>query len=422
MTRLLLLAFAGCAAAFAQNAVLIRDAQVHTLAGETLERGSVLIENGKIVGVGRRLRAPRAARVIDAEGLHVYPGIFDAYTDLGLAEVSAVGVTRDVSESGDFNPQLDALIAVNPESVHIPVTRSNGVTHVMTAMRGSRIAGRAGVMNLSGWTWEEMAVDPTGPLVVEWPRLRVYEPGSNSGPDRPTTFAAAKKRYDERIGELERWLEAARHYAQAREAAPQTTSADRKLEALVPFLRGDAPVLINANDARSIRDAVSFAEEHELEMILAGGAEADEVVELLAEKGIPVLLNRLEVAVGDEDAAYDRIYSLPGVLQRAGVPFAITSRAHYLSRSLPYEAAAAVPFGLPKEEALKAITAYPAEILGLGDRLGTIEEGKIANLIITDGDPLEIRTQIRHVLINGEAVPLDNEHERLYRKYQQRLE
>ena len=357
--------------AAAAQTTLIRNATVHTLAGEPIEKGSVLIQDGKIAGIGQSLKAPKGATIIDAEGLHLYPGMFDAFTQVGLVEIGAVGVTGDRGEKGDFNPQMETAIAVNPESEHIAVTRANGVTHVLTAMRGGIFAGRAAIVNLDGWTWEEMALEAEGPLVVEWPVIHVYP--EKAGGNRPTTIEKAQEQYDKQVAEIAEWVEAARHYAQARKAG---AAPDRKLDALLPLIEGRQPMIVVAERARTIRNAVNFAVEHNLKMILAGGLEAAKESELLLKHQIPVLLGPTQQTVLDEDDAYDELFAQPGELQRAGVPFAITSEAYSLSRTLPYEAANAVPFGLPKDEALKAVTLYPAQILGLGDKLGSIEEGE----------------------------------------------
>ncbi len=432
MSRLLTLAALAAMALPAQT-ILIRDATVHTLAGEPLEKASVLIQDGKIAGVGRGLKAPRGAEVVRAEGLHLYPGMFDAFSVLGLAEVSAVDVTTDTAEKGDFNPHLEALIAVNPESEHLPVARSNGVTHAVTAMTGGVISGQAGVMHLDGWTWEEMAIERSGPLYLEWPAIRVYTLNPGDAADekkRPTSFSKAKEKYETEIAAIRGWLDAARQDRVSKEVGLEPGGVDRKLEALLPYLAGERPVMIRAARERDIRNAVAFAEEQGLKMILLGGEEAGKAKELLAEKGVPVILGPTQSLPIEEDAAYDAVYAQPGELLRAGVKFAIASSAPGAasggptvassSRALPYEAAAAVPFGLPKEAALEAITRNPAEILGLGDRLGTIEEGKIANLILTDGDPLEITTQVRALFIQGKQVSTDNKHRRLYEKYSRR--
>lgn len=423
MIRLIAILAAAVSLAPAQS-ILIRNATVHTLAGEPLEKASVLLQDGKIAGVGRGLKAPRGAEVIKADGLHLYPGLFDAFSILGLAEISAVDVTRDLGEKGDFNPQLESIIAVNPESEHFAVARANGVTHAVTAMTYKGVmAGQAGVIHLDGWTWEEMAIQRAGPLFLEWPAIRVYtqEPGGKADPKkRPTTFQQAKKNYDEEVAAITSWLDAARQYAAAKKAGLEPGEVDRKLEALLPYIAGERPVAVRASSARQIRNAVEYCGEQGLEMILLGGEEAVEVKQLLAEKGIPVILGPRQALPRREDDPYDAVYTAPAELTAAGVKFAFTTFSASDVRTLPYEAAAAVPFGLSKEDALVSITRGPAEILGLGDRLGTIEEGKIANLILTDGDPLEITTEIRGLFIQGKQVSTDNRQRRLYEKYSRR--
>jgi len=423
MNRLVILALLIVPVSTAQT-LLIRGATVHTLAGDPVEGGDVLIQDGVIQGVGSRLRAPRGATVVDARGKHLYPGLFDAYTPLGLNEISAVGVTSDQVEKGDFNPHLKAAVAVNPDSEHIAVTRSNGVTHALTTMSGGVISGRASVIQLGGWTSEEMTIQPGGPLVLHWPRIRV-----RSDDKKRDTFAKAKKLYEQEVAEISNWLEAARHYALAEAKAAPGFRPDPKLSALAPAAAGEEPVLFVAARERAIRNAVAFAEQQGMQMILVGGAEAWKAREMLAEKKIPVILGPTQALPLDEDTPYDRIFTQPGELQAAGVQFAISSSApsgaragapYPKSRSLPYEAAGAVPFGLDRDEALKAITVYPAQILGLGDKLGTIEEGKIANLMLTDGDPLEISTQVERLFIDGKEVSTDNKHQELYERYSQR--
>jgi imidazolonepropionase-like amidohydrolase len=404
----------------------IRGATVHTLAGEAIEDGTVLIRDGRITGVGRRIDVPRGAEVVNGQGLHVYPGMLDAFSYLGLTEVGAVRATNDIGEKGEFNPHLQAAIAVHPASEHIPVTRANGVTHALVAPggggRGSDtvIPGEASLMNLSGWTWEEMLVDPAIGMVVVWPTIQMPRRNRFGPPDgeeeSDPSFRRAREQYEERVAEIEKWLEAARHYGQARQAAT-LERPDSKLEALLAVTQGEQPVIVLANGARAIRNAVAFCDKHKLKMILAGGSEAWKEKQLLGEKKIPVILGPTQTEPEEEDDPYDKPYSAPGELHEAGVKIAFGSFDSADSRLLPYEAATAVPFGLPREEALNAVTRNAAEILGVGDRFGTIEEGKVANLIVTDGDPLNITTEIRYLFIQGELTPTGNKHLDLYEKY-----
>ena len=405
----------------------IRGATIHTLAGDPIEDGTVILQGGRITGVGRKIGIPRGAEIVNAQGLHVYPGMLDAFSYVGLTEVSAVRATNDVGEKGDFNPHLQAAIAVHPASEHIPVTRANGVTHALvapggTARRGTNesiIPGAASLMNLAGWTWEEMLVDPAVGMVLIWPTIdmpRRNRPGPPGDEESEPSFRKARDKYEERLAEIDKWLEAARHYGRAKQAGPLTTP-DSKLEALLSVVEGRQRLIVVANSARAIRNAVAFCEKHKLRMILAGATEAWKEKQLLSEKKIPVILGPTQVVPEEEDDPYDQPYSTPGQLHEAGIKIAFGTFNSSDSRLLPYEAATAVPFGLPREEALNAITRNPAEILGVADRFGTIEEGKVANLIVTDGDPLEITTQVRYLFIQGEPTPTDNKHLELYEKY-----
>ncbi len=403
----------------------IRGATIHTLVGDPIANGTVIISNGRIVTVGAAVTIPSGADVIDASGLHVYPGMFNAYSQLGLQEINAVTVTNDVRELGDFNPQLSAATAVHPASERIPVTRANGITHVVAAPStgAGGIAGRASAINLDGWTIEEMIVDPSVGMVLNWPSMQTRRFNFQTFSVENRSFKEVQKEYRDGVSKLGGWLEDAREYRHA-VADGNTRSRDLKLEAMIPVLSGELPLLILADDARDIRNAVEFVEDQGVRMILVSGRDAWKEKELLAEKDIPVLLRATQNMPATEDDPYYRAFNNAAELYQGGVRFAMTGWAsagpNPPSRTLPYEAANAVKFGLPHDEAIKSITRYPAEILGLGADLGTVEEGKIANLIVTDGDPLEIRTQVLHVLIDGRPVDMDNKHKRLYERYRAR--
>jgi imidazolonepropionase-like amidohydrolase len=407
----------------AAEPIAIVGALVHTLAGPPIENGTVVVRGGLIVAVGAGVEAPAGSRVIDGEGLVVTPGFFDAMSTLGLSEIPSVQATQDTAELGAWNPHLRALDAVNPASEHILVARANGVTHAGTAPAGSGygIPGRAAVIRLTGWTNEEMTIATEIGVVVNWPGLvtRRFDPATARFADRP--FAEAKKEYDDRIDELRSWLASARRYASASRAGKAARTAnDLRLAGLADAAEGRLPIQVRADRERQIRDALDFAAKESLRMVLVGGKEAWRVAPLLAEKKVPVILGPTQDLPLDEDEPYDRPYTLARDLRTAGVPIAISTFSAIGSFTLPYEAGQAVAFGLPWEEGLAAITRAPAEILGLGDRLGTIETGKIANLIVTDGDPLEIRTHVLHVMIDGRWVDLANKQSRSYERYRGR--
>jgi imidazolonepropionase-like amidohydrolase len=418
---------AGLLVAAEGDSFLLRGAAIHTMAGPQIENGSVLVRNGKIMGVGKNIAAPKDVKIIDAKGLHVYPGLIDAGTEVGLIEIRAVRETLDLTELGLFNPQLVALTAVNPSSEHIPVTRANGVTTVATLPEGQLISGQVSLIHLDGWTTEEMGLSRTAALHLRIPFVQMTV-SRNAGGDedeaaapRPGTtilpFATAKQNFDRRMAELNEFFDQARRYKQAKEAHDPGFRTDLKLEAMIPVLDGSRPVLTTAIREREIRDAIAFADKQKIKIILSQSTEAYKVIKEIKDRDIPVILGPTLALPLNEDDPYDRPYTTAADLQKAGIRFAIGSFAASFSRNLPYQAAQAVAFGLPHDDALRAITKNAAEIWGVGDRIGTIEEGKWADLMITDGDPLEARTQIRRLFIKGKPVDLDNKHKQLYEKY-----
>jgi len=412
------------------NTYAITHAKIFTLAGSAIEDGTVVFRDGKITAVGAGMDIPAGAQVIDAKGLQVYPGIFDSITQMGLREIGAVSATVDSTETGNYNPDVVAATAVSPSSEHIPVTRAAGITEVL-AVPGSGgfdsggsnsiIGGQASAIHLAGWVIDEMLIKKSAAMVIRWPEIetQTFDFATFSRKEKP--YSEAKQEYDKQVNEITDWLERARHYAQVMEkGSPAKYDRDLKLEALAPVVRRELPVLVFAGRAREIRNAVEFCDKQELRMILAGGAEAYKVKDLLRSKGVPVILRPMLTLPPDEDDPYDRLLSQPAELAAAGVKFAIASFDNSFARRLGQNAANAVAHGLPYDEALKAVTIYPAQIFGLGDQIGTIEQGKVANLIVTDGDPLELTTDVKHLFIRGQPTSLENRHLRLYEKYKGR--
>ncbi|MGH7542111.1 MAG: amidohydrolase family protein [Gemmatimonadota bacterium] len=413
----------------APEAYAITGATVHTVSGGTIENATVVLRDGRILAVGPDAPVPPGAEVIDATGKHVYPGMIDAFSRLGLTEIGAVSATNDAEELGDFNIHLSAYAAIHPASEHIPVARANGITHTLAAPGGGGgfggggdggIPGQATLIHLDGWTVEEMAIEPSAAMVIEWPTIRTRSFNFQTFSQEERSFTEAKEEYDEAVGRLEEWMIAAKHYAQAMDAGSERVERDLQLEHLARVLNGGLPVIVIANDRRGIESAIEFSDRHGLRMILAGGREAREMKETLAEKGIPVILGPTQTVPEDRDDPYDDPNTLPGELHAAGVEIAFATFNSSDSRTLPYEVANAVPFGLSKDAAIEAITLGAARILGVDDRLGSVEVGKVGNLIVTDGDPLEIQTRIEHVFIKGVPVDLSNKHRELWEKYRNR--
>lgn len=426
-----LLMGAGIASAQSQPATYaITHAKIFPVSGAPIEDGTIILKDGKIAAVGASVEAPQGAQVIDGKGLQVYPGLFDAVTQMGLSEISAVSATVDSTETGPYNPDVVAATAVSPSSEHIPVTRAAGITEVVAVpgsggfdFSGSRgvIGGQASAIHLAGWTINDMLIKKSAGMAVNWPSLetRTFDFSTFLFKEKP--FAEAKKEYEKRVDELSEWLDRARHYAQALgHGQGADYKADVKLEALAPVVRGQLPLLVFADEGRDIRNAVEYAEKQKLRMVICGGAEAYKVKDLLRSKNVPVVLRPMLTEPRDEDEAYDRQLTQPAELAKAGVKFAIASFDNAFARRLGQNAANAVAYGLPREEALKAVTLYPAEILGLSGQVGTLEPGKVANVIVTNGDPLEVNTSVRYVFIKGQLTSLDNRHSRLAEKYMSR--
>jgi imidazolonepropionase-like amidohydrolase len=409
------------------STIALTHAKIFTLAGAPIENGTLVIRDGKIAAIGANVEVPAGAQVIDAKGLQIYPGLFDPITQMGMSEISAVNATVDTTETGVYNPDVVAATAVFPSSEHIPVTRASGITEVLAVpdsggfdTRGSSgvIGGQASAINLAGWTINDMLIKRSVAMVISWPTIatRSFDFTTFSTKNKP--FTEAKEDYDKQVNELTEYLDRARHYAQAMgHGGPADYQRDLKLEALAPVIRGQLPVLVFADRAREIRNAVEFCDKQKLKMILAGGAEAYKVKDLLRSKGIPVILRPTLTLPIDEDDAYDRLLSQPAELAAAGVKFALGSFDNSFARRLGQQAANAVAYGLPYDEALKAVTLYPAEIFGVADQVGTLETGKLANIIVTNGDPLEITTDVKFLFIKGQQTSMDNRHQRLYEKY-----
>ena len=399
--------------------ILVTNAVIHTVSGETLAGGQMLFSEGRIMAISAAEIEDSGARVIDMEGRHVYPGLIAAHTALGLVEISAVRATVDVAEPGLVNPNVRTEVAVNPDSELIPVTRANGVLAALSVPSGGLIRGTSAVIQLDGWTWEDMTLKAPVGMHIAWPVISI--PG-DVDPEREEGLLEART---ERIGELEASLEAAAAYRTARESG-EPVAIDLRWEAMIPVFAGSLPVFAHVQDLAQIRHAMHLADEYGLKLVLVGGADAWRVADLLAERDIPVIVSnvlRLPLRRWED---YDTPYANPAKLAEAGVTFSIATpggtfaAAHV--RDLPNEAAMAVAYGLDAEEAVKAVTLYPARILGVDDRLGSLEAGKDATFIVTDGNPLDIRTQVERAFVQGREIELSSRHTSLYEKYSERLD
>ena len=399
-------------------AIAIRNATIYPVTSAPIANGTIVFENGIITAVGTNVQVPANATVIDGAGLSVYPGMIDSGSNVGLIEVDAVPGTVDTTELGDFNANAQAAVAINPHSELVPVTRVNGVTHVVSTPEGGIISGQSAVIQLAGWTPQQMVVKAPAAMHIRFPRLR-------SAPlvDVPQDEEAEKERRKTYTGQLDRLRDLfrdAQAYGKAASARVQRFDRDLVLEGLVPVVEGRVPVVLHANFARDIRAALAFADEFKLNVILSGAQDVARVIDEVKKRNIPVILGPILSLPAREDDAYDLLFTNAKTLHDHGIRFAIQTADAHNTRNLPYHAASCAAFGLPKDEALKAVTIYPAQIWGVADRLGSLETGKTANVIVTDGDPLEIRTNVRRVFIAGEEIIMESRHTLLHKKFANR--
>jgi len=410
-----------------QEVYAIRNARIVTVSGPEIENGTIVIRNGNIEAVGMGVTIPNGAQEIDARGLTVYPGMIDAGTSLGLVEIpSGAPGTVDLAEVGDINPNAQAIVAVNPHSAHIAVTRVGGVTSAVTLPLGGLISGQAALINLAGTTQREMAFVPAAALVINFPRVSV--PGGEffSEQQPATNLTEALATATRQVEQMRKLLRDAEAYGRAQDAYASDARLPRPdqnvvLASLVPYVRGARPAILRADRETEIRAAVRFAEEMHLRPIILGGNDAWKAASFLKEHNVPVILTGLYNLPTLEDDFYDTLYENAAKLQQAGVRFCIsTGNSGANVRDLPYQAGLAAAFGLPRAEALKAVTLYPAQIMNVADRMGSIEQGKLANLVITDGDLLEPRTHVRYLFINGRQLPLTSRHTELYEQFKDR--
>lgn len=426
MRRAALVLLALTTTAAAQDAPFaIVGARVVTVSGPTLEKATVLVSGGKVVAVGADVAVPEGTETIDGSGHTLYPGLIDGLTVLGLTEIGSVAGSVDVSEVGDVNPQARAWMALQPHSELIPVARANGVTAALAAPAGGLVSGQGALIRLAGTTPSDLVIKAPAAMHVVYPSGRppfefsqiFQEPELKTFEERQQE---KKKNQDKALRKLGGLLDEARAFVQGREAAGATPSRpDLALESLAPVARGQMPMIVRADTEADIRGAVAFAAERGLKAIIAGGADAWRCAGLLKEKDVAVLLN-VDRVPSREDEPYDAAFTNAAVLHRNGVRFAIVTDDASLSRNLPYEAAMARAYGLPAEAALRAITLSPAEIFGVADRLGSIEPGKQATLVLASGDIMDARTQVTRVWIDGRPQSLETRHTRLYQQFKDR--
>ncbi|MBX3381407.1 MAG: amidohydrolase family protein [Phycisphaeraceae bacterium] len=416
--------------------VLIRHATAHPVSGPDVPDSVIWLAEGKIkgvysasdfAGIERTMswKAPGPVE-IDATGKHVYPGMIAAYTQLGLDEIGMIEATHDFNELGSVVPEVRAIAAVNPDSTVLPVTRANGILAAGVFPRGGLIPGQPAVIQLEGWTWEDMAIEPSIGMVIEWPNVRPV-----SSWWMRTSEAEQKKQARRSIDAIENAFSTAVSYFEARRDNPKIAN-DLRWDAMRGVLNTQPakgtmgltrqwPVFIVANDYDQIVSAVTWAASMKLRVVLVGGMDAMLCTELLKKNNVSVIVSGTQRFPKRDDSDYNQAFALPARLKESGIPFCIASGEETPhERNTPYAAGMATAHGLSQEDAIRAVTLSAAEILGVSGRLGSLEKDKDATLIITTGSPIEVMTQVTDAFISGKRIDLSNKQTKLYEKYRER--
>lgn len=398
--------------------VAIKGATIHPVSGPDIPNGTIVFENGKITAIGTDAAVPSGAEVIEANGKHVYPGLINANTVLGLVEIGAVRATVDIEETGALNPNVRSITSVNPDSELIPVARAAGVLTALSVPEGGIISGQSAVLRLEGWTPEEMTVLSPAAMHLRWPNLTI-----DRRPRARKSVKDQQKEIEKAQKQIRDAFQISRAYWQTRKNPGPDFKTDLRWEAMMPVFDGKLPLFVHASTLAQIEAALAWAKEMQLKIVLVDGDDAWRIAAQLKENDVPVILGPATSLPPRRDDDYDSAWSSAAKLQQAGVRFCIASNgrgAETNERNIGYEAGLAAGYGLPKEEALKAVTIYPAQILGVADRLGSLEKGKSATLIVTNGDPLDFPTQVETAFIDGRKIDLSNRQTRLRDKYREK--
>jgi imidazolonepropionase-like amidohydrolase len=402
---------------------LIKNAAIVPMAGPVIDKGNILIEDGKIKALGKDVAAPDGTPVLDASGLTAYPGIIDAFSYYGLVEIGAIASTVDVRDLGKENPELQAGWAINPHSVHFGTGRVNGTTTALVAPAGGTFPGLAALVKMDGWTFPEMAVKPVAASLINFP-MTPRPSREGGGAQKETGDEVTSKLVDK----IKDYLKEARRYLELKKLAAanpavRPPAANPKFEALALVLDGTLPVIVSVEKAKDIELALKFIKEEKLKAILRGCVQGYKVADKIKEAGIPVIIDSLYQGPSDPEDGYDAPYRNVVELAKAGVLLCFSSGEDPAQgKDITYHAAKAVAFGLDREVALKALTINPARILGVEDRLGSLEPGKDADLFLTTGDPLDARADVKHIFINGKHIDQANWWDLQYEKWKNRPE
>jgi len=401
--------------------ILIQGGTIHTISHGILENADILFENGKITSVGQNLDIPAEAEIIDASGQHVFPSLISAGSTLGLQEIGAVRATRDYAEVGAVNPNVRANVSYNPDSELIPITRSNGILLALSVPRSGLISGTSSLMMLDGWTWEDATLKHPVGLHLFWPSMNIPKPKPGKQKEKKDKDSRLKS-----IQKIDDLIQKSRAYAQLKATGSGSFKHDLRLEGMLPVISGEIPMFIHANEVRQIEAAVYWAERQSVKMVLVGGKDSWRVTQILKDREISVIYTQTHSTPMRRFEQYDQAFITPSQLYAAGIKFCISNSESPFQtphiRNLPYHAAKAASYGLSWKEALRSITLSPAEILGVEDKVGSLEASKDATFFIADGDILDVRTQVNMAFIQGKRIDLSDRHKTLYSKYRNKYQ
>ena len=399
--------------------ILIKNGTIYTVSDGIKNNTDILFKNGKIIKIGKNLSYSEDTEIIDANGKYIFPGLISASTVLGLQEIGAVRATRDYSEVGEFNPNVRANVSYNPDSELIPVSRSNGVLLALSVPRSGLISGQSSLMMLDGWTWEDATLKHPVGLHLFWPSMGV--------PKTLKKDHKSKQKEDNRlksIQKIDNIIDESRAYLKLKLNKSPSFKHNLKLEGMLPVINNNIPIFIHANEVRQIEAAVYWSLRQGFKMVLVGGKDSWMVTQLLKENNIPVIYTQTHSTPRRRFENFDQTFTTPLQLFNAGVKFCISNSESSFQtphiRNLPYHAAKAGSYGLPWDEALRSITLSTAEILGVNDRLGSIEVGKDATLFIADEDILDVRAQVEIAFISGKKIDMSDRHKDLFDKYKEK--
>lgn len=400
-----------------QQPILLQNALVYTVVDATPAVQDVLLVDGKIAAVGRNLSLPPNTQTKDLTGKHLYPGLLALINQLGLIEVEAVRATRDDREVTPTNPDLRVEVAFNADSVVIPTIRSNGFTHSLIYPSGSMITGRSALMQLDGWNWQDALVQSEVGLHVNWPSMSIQRGWrSSQSPEQQ------REQQQQQLQQLHHYFEQAHAYYQA-EQAGLNRGLDSRWHRMMPFFSGELPLFVHADDLRQIRQAMRLAERYQARLVIVGGRDSWRMADELAAASVDVIYTAPFGLPSRGDEAYDQAFTAPGILRDAGVRIALSLDGFWDTRNLVFATGHVTRYGLSAEDALKALTLDAAAIAGVAERLGSIEVGKSATLVVSDGDIFDyLGHKVEQMWIDGRSVDLDNRHKQLHRRYQQRYQ